>query len=192
MGRPVKAFLSAQPLSHIRLAYRAGLNVLTWVCILINDGWEITKAGVARTKFLISAFSARGNCEKTDTLQILRLVLVPVYLILKFPLLRLKHSQTWIWKQLRKYGCHNASVRKDKVDWTKSSSKRCVGLQWLQPARLTGWTSTTWPSSAEASAQHLGRAQLAVISANAWIEHDFICILLKNIRICWRKTYSAI
>jgi hypothetical protein len=110
MRRPDKAFLSAQPLSHFRLAYRAGLNVLTWVCILIKDDWEITKAVVARSKFLISTFLAGDNCEKLIPCKYFTLFLF--LFVLKLPLLRLKYSQ--MWKQPRKNDYHNASVWKIK------------------------------------------------------------------------------
>jgi hypothetical protein len=44
------------------------LKFLTQVCILLDDEGEITKPGVAQSKFLVSVFSARINCKKNDAL----------------------------------------------------------------------------------------------------------------------------
>jgi len=55
LRRAVRAF-SAQPLNHLRRAYKAGLNFLTLVCILLGDKRQITKTGFARPKFLNSVF----------------------------------------------------------------------------------------------------------------------------------------
>jgi hypothetical protein len=74
----------------------------------------------------------------------------------------------------------------EKIKQTERSPRRnavwdCSDCR--QPAHLTGWASTTWTSSAEASAQRPGRAQLAVISGSIWIERNFIYIPLKNVRV---------
>jgi len=42
-----RAFLAAQPLSHLQLTNTVGLNFLTQVCILPDDDWEVTKPSVA-------------------------------------------------------------------------------------------------------------------------------------------------
>jgi len=42
-----RAFLAAQPLSHLQLTKTTGLNFLTQVCILRDDDWEVTKPSVA-------------------------------------------------------------------------------------------------------------------------------------------------
>ena len=52
MGRPNREFLSTQPLDHLCLAYIAGLNFLTKVCIQPGDDSEIAKVGVGVTQIL--------------------------------------------------------------------------------------------------------------------------------------------
>ena len=54
----------AQPLTHLCLAFIAGLDFLTCACFLVEGDREITKSGVAELKFLISFFTARVICEK--------------------------------------------------------------------------------------------------------------------------------
>jgi hypothetical protein len=74
-------FLSTQPLNHVCLA----LNLLTKVCILLDDDTEITKSGVARSKFLISVFSAsffffeRPRSRSYGRTAALRLIVQPCY-----------------------------------------------------------------------------------------------------------------
>ena len=63
MIRLNKVFLSAKPLNHIRFAYIGGINLLTIVCILVDD-CEIIKSGAARPESLILVFSAEANGEK--------------------------------------------------------------------------------------------------------------------------------
>ena len=55
--RPNRAFLSAQPLKCVCLAYIAGLFFFTEVCILLDDDWNITRTGIAGLNFLTSIFS---------------------------------------------------------------------------------------------------------------------------------------
>jgi len=49
-----RSFISTQSLSHLCLAYTAGLNFTTQVCVLVDGVREMTKSGVPRPKFLIS------------------------------------------------------------------------------------------------------------------------------------------
>jgi len=47
MRRLNRAFLAAaQPLSHLKLTNKTGLNFLTQVCVLRDDDWEVTKPSV--------------------------------------------------------------------------------------------------------------------------------------------------
>jgi hypothetical protein len=54
----------AQPLTHLCLAFIAGLEFLTCACFLVDGDREIPKSGVAELKILISFFTARVICEK--------------------------------------------------------------------------------------------------------------------------------
>jgi hypothetical protein len=54
----------AQSLTHLCLAFIAGLDFLTCACFLVDCDREITKPGVAELTFLISFFTARVICEK--------------------------------------------------------------------------------------------------------------------------------
>jgi hypothetical protein len=63
MRRSNRAFLSSHSLSKLHLVYVSGLNLITYICTLIDDNWKITRSGVALPKFLISVFSARVKCE---------------------------------------------------------------------------------------------------------------------------------
>ena len=54
----------AQPFTHLWLAFIAGLDFLTFACLLVDGNREITKSGVAELKLLISFFTAKVICEK--------------------------------------------------------------------------------------------------------------------------------
>ena len=54
----------AQPLTHLWLAFIAGLDFLTCACFLVDGDREITKSVVAELKFSISFFTAIVICEK--------------------------------------------------------------------------------------------------------------------------------
>jgi hypothetical protein len=59
MRRSNRAFLSSHSLSKLHLVYVAGLNLITYICTLIDDNRKITRSSVAQPKFLISVFWAR-------------------------------------------------------------------------------------------------------------------------------------
>ena len=40
------------------------IKFLTQICILLEDEREVTKPGVAQSKFLVSVFSLRTNCKQ--------------------------------------------------------------------------------------------------------------------------------
>jgi hypothetical protein len=86
-----KAFLSEQPLNHLCLTCIrvARLNVPTLSLILPDDDHEITIPGAARSKFLISIFSAEVNFEKRMRCKCCILFLFMFYLKMQLPKLAL-------------------------------------------------------------------------------------------------------
>ena len=64
MRRPNRAYLWAQPLSHLCTAYVESRVIFCHkFCILLEEECETTKSGSERHKFLISVFPAGVNCE---------------------------------------------------------------------------------------------------------------------------------
>ena len=61
--RPNTAFLSAQSLNHLCLAY-TGLNPLIQVSFLFDNDREGTRSRVSQPKFLISVYSVKVNFKK--------------------------------------------------------------------------------------------------------------------------------
>jgi len=94
-----RVILSARPLiNHVRLVYTERFNILTCAGFLPDGNWDITGPVAASHKFLISVFSA------TVTAKYLRFVNASQFLFmvtLKLKLLKLEHSQIWLWKHLR-------------------------------------------------------------------------------------------
>ena len=138
--------------------YTERFNILTRVGFLLDDNWDITGPGFAWHKFLISVISP------TVTAKYLCFVNASQFLFmftLKLKLLKLEHSQIWLWKHLGENG-----LQKFLLEWLSSSvSLRTTHM--LQPA-CKGWMghNSGW--------QHLQSV------ASIWIWHEFNHLLTKT------------